>query len=315
MKKIRDTIPAWAYGEVSIRKALGDVLIGIPTFLAIITFFLILGTVVTYGWGVFAYNFPSFLTSNPYLNMRAGGIAPMIFGTFALVTGAMVIAIPLGVLASLYMSEYLTEGKLKSFINQIVNNLAGIPSIVFGLFGLSFFIGHLRIGADPVSGAGPNLVVGWLVLGFMALPIIVKNTNNALETVPEAFREASLALGATKWQTIWHNVMPYALPGILTGSILGVGRAAGETASGCSSTSVFSWRSRPWRGNRQVRGWRCEHVKDAISSPSSRRTTATTTTEPRRPSPVHPCHPPAGGGVFLRSQGPPNRLLTPAAAR
>ncbi len=231
MKKIRDTIPAWAYGEVSIRKALGDVLIGIPTFLAIITFFLILGTVVTYGWGVFAYNFPSFLTSNPYLNMRAGGIAPMIFGTFALVTGAMVIAIPLGVLASLYMSEYLTEGKLKSFINQIVNNLAGIPSIVFGLFGLSFFIGHLRIGADPVSGAGPNLVVGWLVLGFMALPIIVKNTNNALETVPEAFREASLALGATKWQTITTVTLPLASPGISTGVILGIGRVIGETAA------------------------------------------------------------------------------------
>ena len=112
-----------------------------------------------------------------------------------------------------------------------MNNLAGIPSIVFGLFGLSFFIGHLRIGADPVSGAGPNLVVGWLVLGFMALPIIVKNTNNALETVPEAFREASLALGATKWQTITTVTLPLASPGISTGVILGIGRVIGETAA------------------------------------------------------------------------------------
>ncbi|MGQ9722840.1 MAG: phosphate ABC transporter permease PstA [Candidatus Jordarchaeum sp.] len=228
MKKLREELKGIPPGEAKIRSILGDVLIGIPTFLAILAFFIILGTVLFYGWPTFTFNFPSFLTSSPIPNtdLRLGGIAPMIFGTFALVVGAMIIAIPLGVMSSIYMSEYLVQGKLKSFINQVVNNLAGVPSIVFGLFGLSFLLRYLNI-----AEGGPSLVSGWIVLGFMALPIIIKSTNNALDAVPKEFREASQALGATKWQTITTVTLPLASPGISTGTILGIGRIVGETAA------------------------------------------------------------------------------------
>ncbi|MEM3663938.1 MAG: phosphate ABC transporter permease PstA [Candidatus Jordarchaeales archaeon] len=215
----------------SLLSLLGNVLVAIPTLLALTSFIIILAVVVYYGWGAFAFNFPSFLLSDPYFNMRAGGIAPMIFGTFALVTGAMAIAIPLGVMASIYLTEYLAEGKVKFFLNQVINNLAGVPSIIFGLFGLSLFIKELRIGADPISGAGPSLVVGWLVLSFMALPIMVKSTSVALLSVPRSFKEASLSLGATKWQSIITITIPVASPGISTGVILGIGRIIGETAA------------------------------------------------------------------------------------
>lgn len=220
-----------AVNHESLLSSLGNVLIAIPTLLALAAFVIILSVVVYYGWGTFAFNFPSFLLSDPYLNLRAGGIAPMIFGTFALVTGAMAIAVPLGVMASIYLTEYLTEGRLKAFLNQAISNLAGVPSIIFGLFGLSFFIKELRIGADPISGVGPSLVVGWLVLGFMALPIMVKTTSAALLSVPKSFKEASLSLGATKWQSIVTVTIPVASPGISTGVILGIGRIIGETAA------------------------------------------------------------------------------------
>jgi phosphate transport system permease protein len=244
MKKIREEILGLTPEETNIKSLLEHVLIWIPTALALLAFVFILGNVISNGWGTFTFNFPSFLTSNPYYmnNVMFGGVAPMIFGTFALVFGAMAIAIPLGVMSSIYMSEYLTDGKLKSFINQTINNLAGVPSIVFGLFGLAFFMNYLGIGESTVLGGkpGPSLVVGWLVLAFMALPIIIKATNNALDAVPKNFREASQALGASKWETIVTVTVPLATPGISTGVILGIGRIIGETAAIMFTATIFA---------------------------------------------------------------------------
>jgi phosphate transport system permease protein len=254
MKKLREEILGLTPEESNLKSLLGHVLIWIPTALALIAFLFILFDLISNGWGTLTYNFPSFLTSNPYVigpftiggstigPFTIGGAGPMIFGTFALVLGAMAIAIPLGVLSSIYMSEYLHDGKLKSFINQAVNNLAGVPSIIFGLFGLAYFINYLDIGTSSASSSssllgfleakpGPSLAVGMLVLGFMAMPIIVKATNNAINAVPKSFREASQALGASKWETIVTVTVPLASPGVSTGVILGIGRIIGETAA------------------------------------------------------------------------------------
>jgi phosphate transport system permease protein len=245
MKKIREEILGLTPEEANLKSLLGHVLIWIPTALALLAFLFILADLIGNGWSTLTFDFPSFLTSNPYYidNVLVGGIAPMIFGTFALVLGAMAIAIPLGVLSSIYMSEYLHDGKLKSFINQAVNNLAGVPSIVFGLFGLTFFMNTLGIGTtsgtSPLAKPGPSLAVGMLVLGFMAMPIIIKATNNAMTAVPKSFREASQALGASKWETIVTVTVPLASPGVSTGVILGIGRIIGETAAVMFTAVVF----------------------------------------------------------------------------
>jgi phosphate transport system permease protein len=235
MKKIREEILGLTPEEANIRSLLGHILILLPTLLTIFVFLFILGNVISNGWSTFSNDFPSFITGNPIFidNVMFGGVAPMIFGTFALTLGAMIIAVPLGVMSSIYMSEYLVEGKLKSFNNQVVNNLAGVPSIIFGLFGYAYFINYLGMGVSSTIGAkpGPSLAIGWLVLGFMALPIIIKATNNAIDAVPKSFREASQALGANKWETIVTVTVPLATPGISTGVILGIGRIIGETAA------------------------------------------------------------------------------------
>ncbi|MHA1579368.1 MAG: phosphate ABC transporter permease PstA [Candidatus Freyarchaeota archaeon] len=217
------------------RVGIGEVLFSIPTLIILAVFLVIMGVVVYYGAPVISVEF---LTGNPGYRMLYGGefmpyggILPMIFGTLALVTGAICIAVPLGVLSAIYLNEYLHEGKFKSFINQTISNLAGVPSIVFGLFGFAFFSKQLNFGVSLISG--------WFILGFMALPIIIKSTEEALKTIPRGFREASLALGATKWETITSVVLPVAAPGISTGTILGVGRVAGETAAILFAAAIF----------------------------------------------------------------------------
>lgn len=152
----------------------------------------------------------------------AGGIFPCIVGTVLLVVGSMTIALALGVCAAIYLNEYARDGRFIRFVRLAILNLAGVPSIVFGLFGFGMFV--------IFFGWNVSLLAGWFTLAFMVLPVVITASEEALKAVPIGFRAGSLALGATKWQTIRTNVLPYALPGILTSSILGIARVAGETA-------------------------------------------------------------------------------------
>jgi phosphate transport system permease protein len=172
-----------------------------------------------------------FLSDIPRQGMRAGGIFPAIVGTIYLVTGAIIFALPIGLLAAIYLSEYSKDNLLTRFIKLAIVNLAGVPSVVYGLFGLALFVVFFKFGASILSGS--------LTLGIMILPVIITTSREALKSVPYSFREVSLSLGASKWQTIRHIVLPNAIPGILTGTILGLGRAAGETAPILFTVAAF----------------------------------------------------------------------------
>jgi len=172
-----------------------------------------------------------FLTDIPRQGMRAGGIFPAIIGTVYLVLGAIIFALPIGLLAAIYLSEYSKDNFLTRIIKLAIVNLAGVPSVVYGLFGLALFVVFFKFGASILSGS--------LTLGIMILPIIITTSREALESVPQTFREVSRSLGASKWQTIRHIVLPNAVPGILTGTILGLGRAAGETAPILFTVAAF----------------------------------------------------------------------------
>jgi len=163
-----------------------------------------------------------FITKPPTHSMTKGGIMPAILGTIYLTVGAIAIGLPLGIASAIYLTEYAKQGKIIRFLKVGINCLAGVPSVVFGLFGLGFFVIFLGFGSSILSGS--------LTLGFLILPTIIGASEEALKSVPQTFREASLSLGVSKWQTTYRIVLPNALPGILTGSILGIGRAAGETA-------------------------------------------------------------------------------------
>jgi phosphate transport system permease protein len=173
----------------------------------------------------------TFLTQPPMDSMTKGGILPCIVGTLALSLGALAIAFPIGVASAVYLNEYARPGKVLRIIRLGINNLAGVPSVVFGLFGLAFFVIYLKMGVSLLAGA--------LTLAAMSLPVIIGATEEALKAVPDTYREASLGLGATKLQTIARVVLPTALPGILTGGILGISRAAGETAPIMFTAAVF----------------------------------------------------------------------------
>jgi len=172
-----------------------------------------------------------FLSSPPQDSMTKGGVLPAILGTLYLTIGAIIVALPLGIASAIYLTEYARQGKLIRAIRVGVNCLAGIPSVVFGLFGLGFFVVFLQFGSCILSGA--------LTLGILILPTIIGASEEALKSVPKTFREASLALGVSKWRTISRIVLPNAMPGILTGSILGIGRAAGETAPIMFTAAAF----------------------------------------------------------------------------
>jgi len=163
-----------------------------------------------------------FLFSFPSDSGFGGGILPAILGTIYLTTGTILIALPLGMASAVFLTEYAKQGYLNQSIRLAIVTLAGVPSIVFGLFGLGLFV--------LFCGFGVSIISGSLTLACMILPTIIVSSEEALRSVPRALREGSLALGATKWQTIRRNVLPYAVPGMMTGAILGVGRAAGETA-------------------------------------------------------------------------------------
>jgi phosphate transport system permease protein len=172
-----------------------------------------------------------FLSDIPRQGMRAGGIFPAIVGTLYLVAGAIIFALPIGLLSAIYLSEYSKDNLLTRIIKLAIVNLAGVPSVVYGLFGLALFVVFLKFGASILAGS--------LTLGIMILPVIITTSREALESVPQSFREVSLSLGASKWQTIRHIVLPNAIPGILTGTILGLGRAAGETAPILFTVAAF----------------------------------------------------------------------------
>lgn len=172
-----------------------------------------------------------FLSDIPRQGMRAGGIFPAIVGTLYLVAGAIIFALPIGLLAAIYLSEYAKDNLLNRLIKLSIVNLAGVPSVVYGLFGLALFVVFFKFGASILSGS--------LTLGIMILPVIITTSREALESIPYSFREVSLSLGASRWQTIRYIVLPNAIPGILTGTILGVGRAAGETAPILFTVAAF----------------------------------------------------------------------------
>lgn len=172
-----------------------------------------------------------FLTEAPRNMMTEGGIWPCLVGTFLLAAGALVIALPLGVMSAVYLHEYAKDSAWVTLTRLSIANLAGVPSIVFGLFGLTFFV--------VFCGFGVSLLSGILTLAVLSLPIIINTTEAALSQVPQEWREASLALGASRFETITKVILPNALPGVLTGSILALSRAAGETAAIMYTGSVF----------------------------------------------------------------------------
>lgn len=193
-----------------------------------IALFIIVYFMVARGWRAITW---TFLTQPPMDSMTKGGILPCIVGTLCLSVGAIITAMPVGIASAVYLNEYARPGRTLRLIRLGINNLAGVPSVVFGLFGLAFFVVILKMGVSIIAGA--------LTLGAMSLPVIIGATEEALKAVPDTYREASLGLGATKWQTIWRVVLPSALPGILTGAILGISRAAGETAPIMFTGAVF----------------------------------------------------------------------------
>ena len=189
------------------------------SYLVVAILFVILGFIIIKGGSVISWDF---LTKAPEEGMTKGGIFPAIVGTFYLIVGSSIISFPIGIMSGIYMNEYATNGKVVRFIRIMTNNLSGVPSVVFGLFGMSLFVNAL--------GWGDSIIAGSFTLALMSRPLIIRTTEEALKSIDDSFRHGSLALGATKLQTIRRVVLPMAFPNIITGLILSVGRVSGETA-------------------------------------------------------------------------------------
>lgn len=198
----------WAFGIFSLL-----------SYSIVILLFGILGFIIYKGAGVINWKF---ISGYPADGMTSGGIWPAIVGTFYLMIGSAIFAFPTGIMSGIYMNEYAPKRKLIRFIRVMTNNLSGIPSIVFGLFGMTLFVNYLDF--------GDSILAGSLTLGLLCVPLIIRTTEEALKAIPDSFRENSRALGATKLQTIWHVIIPMAMPNIITGLILALGRVSGETA-------------------------------------------------------------------------------------
>ncbi len=213
------------------RKLIQSIMFGLFRFAAVINgaaLIVVVYFLVAKGWRAITW---TFLTMPPMDSMTKGGILPCIVGTLCLSLGAILVALPIGIASAVYLHEYARPGRLIRIIRLGINSLAGVPSVVFGLFGLAFFVVFLDMGVSILAGA--------ITLGLLTLPIIIGTSEEALRSVPDTYREASLGLGASKWQTIYRVVLPTALPGILTGAILGLSRAAGETAPIMFTAAVF----------------------------------------------------------------------------
>jgi phosphate transport system permease protein len=212
--------------QVSERIAFG--LIILAAAVVILPIFFIIGYVVVQGIGAISW---TFLTEMPREGMRAGGVMPAIVGTLLLTLGTAIVAVPIGLGGAIYLSEYAGDNATTRAIRIAIINLAGIPSVVYGLFGLGLFVIFLNFGTSILAGS--------LTLGIMTLPVIISTAEEALRAVPQSFRLVSTSLGGTRWQTIHRIVLPQALPGIITGIILGVERAAGETAPILFTAAAF----------------------------------------------------------------------------
>ena len=189
------------------------------SFSIVLILFGILGFLIVKGASVLSWDF---FTESPTDGMTKGGIFPAIVGTLYLMLGSALFSFPIGIMSGIYMNEYASNGKLVQFIRFMTNNLSGIPSIVFGLFGMALFVSYLDF--------GDSILAGSLTLGLLSLPVVLRTTEEALKDIPNTYREGSLALGATKFQTIWHVILPMGMPRIITGLILSLGRVSGETA-------------------------------------------------------------------------------------
>lgn len=205
MKKHKQKAAFWIIGLMS------TCIIGILLWILIF--------IIVKGIGVISWDF---LTSMPEEGMTEGGILPAIVGTLCLCVGSMIFAFPVGVISGIYLNEYAGNVKIVHFIRMMTNNLSAIPSIVFGLFGMSLFVNTL--------GFGDSIIAGSLTLGILVLPVVIRTTEEALKQIDDSYRLGSLALGASKLQTIFKVVLPMAMPNIITGLILSVGRVSGETA-------------------------------------------------------------------------------------
>jgi phosphate transport system permease protein len=179
----------------------------------------------------------TFLTQPPSNGMTEGGIMPALVGTITLTIGTAIVCMPFAIAAAIYLAEYAKDNRLTRMIRLAIVNLAGIPSIVYGLFGLGAFVLFM--------GFGTSILAGSLTLGIMTMPVVISTAEEAILSVPQQFRTVSLSLGASRWQTIRHQVLPHALPGMLTGVILGLGRAAGETAPILFTVAAFYLPSLP----------------------------------------------------------------------
>jgi len=214
--------------DPKISQKIAFTLLLLATLVVILPVALVIVVIVKEGIGAINWEF---LTAMPRSGMRAGGILPAIVGTFYLVLGAILFALPVGLFSAIYLAEYAKDNWLNRAVRLAIINLAGVPSVVFGLFGLALFVTFFRFGASILAGS--------LTLGLMILPVVITSSREALDAVPKSFRQVSLSLGATKVQTIRYAVLPHALPGILTGTILGIGRAAGETAPILFTVAAF----------------------------------------------------------------------------
>jgi phosphate transport system permease protein len=211
-----------------IRQKIAFTILGLITLLVVTPIVLIIYYVVSRGWSAISWEF---LTAVPRNGMKEGGIFPAIVGTVLLIVGTMLFALPVGILSAVYLVEYAKDNLFTRMIKLSVVNLSGIPSIVYGLFGFTLFVVFL--------GFGTSILAGSLTLAIMSLPVIITATKEALEAVPMTYREISLSLGATRWQTVRYCVLPYAVPGILTGTVLSLSRAAGETAPILFTVAAF----------------------------------------------------------------------------
>lgn len=198
---------------------LGFFSLRICLYLVLAVLLLFVYDIVSKGAGSVSWEF---LSQAPRRGMTEGGIFPAIVGTFLVTVVTAILAVPLGMFAAIYLNEYAKQTRLTRIIRLSIRNLSGVPSIVYGLFGVILFVNILKFGTSVLSAG--------LTLGLLTLPWTITASEEALKTIPNSYREGALALGATKWQAIRTNVLPYAMPGMLTGTVLGLARAAGETA-------------------------------------------------------------------------------------
>lgn len=214
--------------KAKLRQKIAFTVLGIITLSVVVPIVLILYLIFSRGWEAISWEF---LTAYPRNGMKEGGIFPALVGTVLLIAGTMLLSLPLGVLSAIYLVEYARDTFFTRMIKLSIVNLSGIPSIVYGLFGFTLFVVFMQLGTSILAGS--------MTLAIMSLPVIITSTKEALEAVPKAYREISYSLGATRLQTVRYCVLPYAIPGILTGTVLGLSRAAGETAPILFTVAAF----------------------------------------------------------------------------